>query len=333
MAEECGVTIDDVPSVSTFRRKFRTWGIRIKDQLEDVQESALRSRDRDQPRAPLYEDTALVDTILELRSSGLRSKKMMEHLKEHWPEMSNKQLKKLRHRAEIYLRGQDGKRDEEYAQVRSLVEKTLKSGETGSLGLTLATSYAKAEDPSVLVTQQHVKRAIEELDLQGVEDRRNAKHRKRGQYRVPGPNAIWAADGHDKLAEWGFQIYGIIDAYSRYIIHVFVSTSNRTMIAVLMYYLLAVEVFGVPLKLCTDKGVETLFMAEAQHHFREDQEGWEMEVRECHLFGPSTQNIKIESWWALLVAAKVGHIKEMFEAYNVEGELFPSLPKLVILTI
>ena len=122
-----------------------------------MQESALRSRDRDQPRAPLYEDTALVDTILELRSSGLRSKKMMEHLKERWPEMSNKQLKKLRHRAEIYLRGQDGKRKEEYAQVKSLVERTLKSGETGSLGLTLATSYTKAEDPSVLVTQQHVK--------------------------------------------------------------------------------------------------------------------------------------------------------------------------------
>ena len=45
MAEECGVAIDDVPSVSTFRRKFRTWGIRIKNQLEDVQESALRSHD------------------------------------------------------------------------------------------------------------------------------------------------------------------------------------------------------------------------------------------------------------------------------------------------
>ena len=105
------------------------------------------------------------------------------------------------------------------------------------------------------------------------------------------------------------------------------------MIAVLMYYLLAVEVFGVPLKLRTDKGVETLLMAEAQLHFREDQEGREMEVRECHLFGPSTRNTKIESWWALLVAAKVGHIKEMFEAYNVESEPFPSLPKLVILTI
>ena len=71
---------------------------------------------------------------------------MMEHLKECWLEMSNKQLKKLQHRAEIYLQGQDDKREEEYAEVKALVEKTLKSSETGSLGLTLATSYAKAED-------------------------------------------------------------------------------------------------------------------------------------------------------------------------------------------
>ena len=90
-----------------------------------------------------------------------------------------------------------------------------------------------------------------------------------------------------------------------------------------MYYLLAVEEYEVvPVKLRTDKGVETLFMAEAQFCFREDQEGREIEVSEAHLFGPSTRNMKIESWWTLLVAAKVGHIKEMFEAYNVEGELF-----------
>ena len=53
--------------------------------------------------------------------------------------------------------GQEGKQEEEYQQVKAVVEKTLKSGETGSLGLTLSTSYAKAEDPNILVTQRHVK--------------------------------------------------------------------------------------------------------------------------------------------------------------------------------
>ena len=101
----------------------------------------------------MYEDTTLIDTILELQSSGLRTKKMMEHLKEHWPKISNKQLKKLQHQAEIYLQGQEGKWEEEYEQVKAVVEKTLKSGEMGSLSLTLATSYAKAEDPNILVMQ------------------------------------------------------------------------------------------------------------------------------------------------------------------------------------
>ena len=50
------------------------------------------------------------------------------------------------------------------------------------------------------------------------------------------------------------------------------------MIAILMYYFLVIEVFRVPLKLHMDKGVETLLMTEAQHHFYEDQEGREMEV-------------------------------------------------------
>ena len=93
------------------------------------------------------------------------------------------------------------------------------------------------------------------------------------------------------------------------------------MIAVLKYYLLAVEEFGVvPVKLRTDKGTETLLMAEAQFRLREDQEGREMEVRECHLFGPSTRNTKIESWWGQLVSGKVGSLKEMFEGYDMEGE-------------
>jgi hypothetical protein len=46
----------------------------------------------------------------------------------------------------------------------------------------------------------------------------NDLNRKRGEYIVPGPNFIWSIDGHDKLAEWGFQIYGGIDAYARKII-------------------------------------------------------------------------------------------------------------------
>ena len=36
----------------------------------------------------------------------------------------------------------------------------------------------------------------------------------RGEYTVPGPNLIWSVDGHDKLSEYGIEIYGGIDGYA-----------------------------------------------------------------------------------------------------------------------
>ena len=77
---------------------------------------------------------------------------------------------------EIYLQGQESKQKEEYQQVKAVMEKTLKSDETGSLGLTLATSYVKAEDSNILITEWYIKWVIEELDLQGLEDWCNVKH-------------------------------------------------------------------------------------------------------------------------------------------------------------
>jgi transposase InsO family protein len=52
-----------------------------------------------------------------------------------------------------------------------------------------------------------------------------------------GPNRTWLVDGHNKLLEYGFQIYGIIDAYSRYVVGCYVGISNRTQIAVQKFYL------------------------------------------------------------------------------------------------
>jgi hypothetical protein len=37
------------------------------------------------------------------------------------------------------------------------------------------------------------------------------RHRK--EYIVPGPDYIWSLDGHDKLSDWGIEIYAAIDAY------------------------------------------------------------------------------------------------------------------------
>jgi hypothetical protein len=69
---------------------------------------------------------------------------------------------------------------------------------------------------------------VRQLDPVGLQRRTYDLNRKRGEYIVPGPNFIWSIDGHDKLSEWGFEIYGCIDAYSRNILWLYVSISSRT---------------------------------------------------------------------------------------------------------
>jgi len=63
-------------------------------------------------------DLALVDEIQNLRSQGLQSYDMLDRLHSSgWPDLSLKQLKKLRHREGVYLRTQLGKVEESYEQV------------------------------------------------------------------------------------------------------------------------------------------------------------------------------------------------------------------------
>ena len=73
---------------------------------------------------------------------------------------------------------------------------------------------------------------------------------------------VWSADGHDKLKDFGIEIYGIIDAYSRYIVFIYVGISSRTAVAVQKFFLIAVDEHGVLYLLRLDNGVETFLMAE-----------------------------------------------------------------------
>ena len=72
---------------------------------------------------------------------------------------------------------------------------------------------------------------------------------------------MWSIDGHDKLLAYGFQIYGIIDAYSHKILGMFIRLLNHTQITVLKYYIHTIKKFGVPKAICANKGVETVLLA------------------------------------------------------------------------
>jgi hypothetical protein len=67
--------------------------------------------------------------------------------------------------------------------------------------------------------QRDVAAAQRQLDPEGVTARRPGGRKKRLEnYITSGPNFLWCLDGHDKLAQFGMQIYAAINAYSRKII-------------------------------------------------------------------------------------------------------------------
>ena len=84
---------------------------------------------------------------------------------------------------------------------------------------------------------------LRELDPEGCEMRRQHKLKTR-VYKNPGPNAVWHADGYDKLKPSGFAIHGCIDRWSRKLLWLFVTRSNISLDNIASYYLEAVDRFG-----------------------------------------------------------------------------------------
>jgi hypothetical protein len=142
---------------------------------------------------------------------------------------------------------------------------------------------------------------VRALDPVGVERRTFRLYQQpRGEYIVPGPNYIWSLDGHDKLKHWGIEIYGAIDAYSRYLVWVYVGVSNKATTSVLVQYLFSVASYGQhPQILQTDRGVETPICAEAHYGLSRKTQP-HIPFVDTYYFGTSTRNVRIESWWGEL---------------------------------
>jgi hypothetical protein len=92
----------------------------------------------------------------------------------------------------------------------------------------------------IWVTRDSVWRSLATVDAEGINNRRRNRLVRRKFY-SNGSNETWALDGFDKLARWGFAIHGGIDVYSRYLIWLRVSISNRDARYPLSYYLDAIE--------------------------------------------------------------------------------------------
>ncbi|KAA1136377.1 hypothetical protein PGTUg99_028728 [Puccinia graminis f. sp. tritici] len=83
--------------------------------------------------------------------------------------------------------------------------------------------------------------------------------------RTYGPNHIWACDGYNKLKNYGICVYGFINAWSRKILGMFVHVTNNDTRHIGVYFLhLVLNIGGIPLKVTSDYGIETVDMATYQ---------------------------------------------------------------------
>ena len=111
---------------------------------------------------------------------------------------------------------------------------------------------------------------------------------------------MWCCDGHDKLAEWSIEIYGGIDAYSLYVPWIYVGISNRKPVSVALQYAQVVENFGRHLAVIrTDRGGETTMLGEVHLALAQASQP-ELRQSECHFYGTSKKNQRIEQWWGQL---------------------------------
>lgn len=154
-------------------------------------------------------------------------------------------------------------------------------------------------DHRLTIDRETVRCALKVLDPEGV-DRRLSKKLKRRQYRVRGPNDTWHIDGYDKLKQFGFCIHGAIDGYSRRILWLKVTSTNNDPAVITYYYTSYLRKYGgTARKIRGDCGTENMYVAGMQRFFRRNDDD-SFAGMKSFMYGKSTSNQRIESWWAFL---------------------------------
>jgi hypothetical protein len=132
---------------------------------------------------------------------------------------------RLKHR---FLFQNSTQADQEVARqtTYNVVLQHLKSGQSARYGISYTHTIARMT-ANCFISRDQIAEMNRQLDPIGVASRTAQAHRQRSRYRVKGPNRVWSIDGHDKLTRFGIEIYGIIDAYSRFLIDCYVGIGTR----------------------------------------------------------------------------------------------------------
>ena len=163
------------------------------------------------------------------------------------------------------------------------------------------------------VPRKKVETILREFDPDGCQQRKEHKLKRR-EYHNPGPNAVWHADGYDKLKPYGFPIHGCIDGWSRKLLWLVVTRSNNSPNNIGSYYLKAIKTHGgCPRELVTDLGTENNIMASMQAFFHDDEN--------AHRYVASPRNQRIEGYWSQFRRNRSSWWMNLFKDLVERGDL------------
>lgn len=156
--------------------------------------------------------------------------------------------------------------------------------------------HQRLQRKGVRATREEVRLCLREMDPDGVHQRTRRRFHRRTYY-CSGPNQVWHIDGYDKLKPYGFAIHGAIDGFSRKVLWLKVSRSNKNPAIIAKYFLEYVKsLSGTAEKVYADPGTENGNTGGIQNFFRRESENPELSYR----LVKSVYNQRIESWWGIL---------------------------------
>lgn len=168
----------------------------------------------------------------------------------------------------------------------------------------------------IRIQQSRVREAMQRTDPNGTVVRfADMVHRRR--YHVPGPQSLWHIDGNHKLIRWRIVVHGGIDGFSRLVVFLGCATNN-TAATVLGRFHTAVQKYGLPSRIRSDKGGENtqvaLYMLE--HPLRGPGRG-------SMIVGRSVHNQRIERLWRDVFQGVIKLYHGLFYHLEATGALDP----------
>ena len=158
--------------------------------------------------------------------------------------------------------------------------------------------------------REDVRKMVCDKDPEGVQLRKRRRLRRR-KYLSPGPNFVWYIDGNDKLKPYCFSIHGGIDGFSRRVLWLEVSTSNKMPEIIAKYYLDAVKRNGLPVNVKADDGTEHS-LVQPIHLLLRNIDGSDPNLESFSIV-TSPANQRIEAFWSILLRDKIGWWKRFFQ--------------------